>query len=88
MEYACVSFMYQSDGLKLNQIAIQFLANGKEIESKSVVITTGTFLKGEIHIGLESYPAGRFNEEASIGLSNSLTAAGLKLKRLRTGERS
>jgi tRNA uridine 5-carboxymethylaminomethyl modification enzyme len=63
-----------------------FLANQQEIHSKKVIIATGTFLKGEIHIGLNSYPAGRFNEKPSIKLSESLTKAGLQLKRLRTGK--
>ncbi|PWA02341.1 hypothetical protein BB558_001522 [Smittium angustum] len=57
----------------------------KKIYSKSVVITTGTFLGGEIHIGLKCYPAGRIGEDASIGLSASLKEAGFKLGRMKTG---
>ncbi|PVU97291.1 hypothetical protein BB561_000632 [Smittium simulii] len=57
----------------------------KEIYSKNVVITTGTFLGGEIHIGLKCYPAGRIGEDASIGLSNSLKTAKFRLGRLKTG---
>lgn len=62
------------------------LEDGQEIAAKSVVITTGTFLGGEIHIGLESRPAGRIGEAASLGLSNSLkNVAKLALGRMRTG---
>jgi tRNA uridine 5-carboxymethylaminomethyl modification enzyme len=50
-----------------------------------VVVATGTFLNGLIHIGEESYPAGRAGEPPSINLSASLAAAGLKLGRLKTG---
>ncbi|KAI8595674.1 putative MTO1 protein [Dissophora ornata] len=61
------------------------LESGEVIHAPKVVITTGTFLRGEIHIGLEAYPAGRINEEASIGLSDSLAQAGFELSRLKTG---
>ncbi|KAL7749852.1 Mitochondrial Translation Optimization [Sorochytrium milnesiophthora] len=61
------------------------LADGREIRSGAVVITTGTFLGGEIHIGMESYPAGRFGEQPSIGLSHALRKGGFKLGRLKTG---
>jgi len=61
------------------------LDDGTCITSASVVITTGTFLSGEIHIGLESRPAGRMDENASIGLSASLKRAQLSLGRMRTG---
>ncbi|KAF9912429.1 Mitochondrial Translation Optimization [Lobosporangium transversale] len=61
------------------------LESGEVIYAPKIVITTGTFLRGEIHIGLETYPAGRINEEASIGLSDSLAQAGFVLSRLKTG---
>lgn len=61
------------------------LQDGTEIRSQTVIITTGTFLGGEIHIGLESRPAGRINEDASLGLSASLKRAGFQLGRMRTG---
>ncbi|KAF9209198.1 Mitochondrial Translation Optimization [Haplosporangium sp. Z 27] len=61
------------------------LESGEVIHAPKVIITTGTFLRGEIHIGLEAYPAGRINEEASIGLSDSLAQAGFELSRLKTG---
>jgi len=55
-----------------------------EFYAKCVVIATGTFLNGIIHIGLEEYQAGRRNESASIRLSESLRQAGLQLSRLKT----
>ena len=61
------------------------LEGGEIIPTSNVVITTGTFLGGEIHIGLEAYPSGRMGEAATFGLSNSLKEAGLKLGRLKTG---
>ncbi|KAG0335972.1 Mitochondrial Translation Optimization, partial [Podila humilis] len=61
------------------------LESGQVIHAPKVIITTGTFLRGEIHIGLEAYPAGRIDEEASIGLSDSLAQAGFELSRLKTG---
>ncbi|KAI8365851.1 glucose inhibited division protein A-domain-containing protein [Choanephora cucurbitarum] len=61
------------------------LENGQVIRAPNVVITTGTFLGGEIHLGLKTWPAGRIGENPSIGLSNSLRSAGFKLARLKTG---
>ncbi|KAK3715440.1 Mitochondrial Translation Optimization [Vermiconidia calcicola] len=61
------------------------LESGEVIRTENVVITTGTFLGGEIHIGLESFPSGRMGEAATFGLSNSLKEAGFKLGRLKTG---
>ena len=61
------------------------LEDGHIIPTSSVVITTGTFLGGEIHIGLEAYPSGRMGEAATFGLSKSLREAGFTLGRLKTG---
>lgn len=61
------------------------LESGEVIPTRNVVITTGTFLGGEIHIGLEAYPSGRMGEAATFGLSKSLREAGFKLGRLKTG---
>lgn len=61
------------------------LEDGTIVKAPTVVITTGTFLGGEIHIGLESKPAGRINEAASLGLSASLRKAQFALGRMRTG---
>ncbi|KAJ3999415.1 glucose inhibited division protein A-domain-containing protein [Lentinula boryana] len=61
------------------------LDTGAVVDCTQVVICTGTFLSGEIHIGLKRFPAGRINEAPSLGLSASLNAAGFKLRRLQTG---
>lgn len=61
------------------------LESGEVIETQNVVITTGTFLGGEIHIGLDVFPSGRMGEAATFGLSKSLKEAGFKLGRLKTG---
>ena len=53
--------------------------------SKTVVLTTGTFLKGLIHIGLKHFPAGRMGDPASNKLSDHLRALGLTIGRLKTG---
>lgn len=50
-----------------------------------MIITTGTFLRGKINIGLESRPAGRMDDEPAIGLAITLEKAGFKLGRLKTG---
>ncbi|KAM0334078.1 hypothetical protein ACHAQA_001098 [Verticillium albo-atrum] len=61
------------------------LESGEVLPTSQVIITTGTFLSGEIHIGLESYPAGRIGEAATTGLSKSLKDAGFRMGRLKTG---
>ncbi|KAF7328794.1 Mitochondrial translation optimization protein 1 [Mycena venus] len=61
------------------------LESGEIIGCSQVVVCTGTFLSGEIHIGLKRFPAGRINEAPSVGLSASLNSAGFKLGRLQTG---
>lgn len=59
--------------------------DGRRLSCVAVVLTTGTFLNGLIHIGERRIPAGRHGEPPSHGLSDQLTAAGLKLGRLKTG---
>ena len=61
------------------------LADGHEIACGSMVLTTGTFLRGLIHIGNERFPAGRMNEAASTGLSATMARLGFALGRLKTG---
>lgn len=58
---------------------------GEKIYSKAVIITTGTFLSGKVHVGLKSNSAGRAGEFAAFGLTDSLNSLGLKSKRLKTG---
>ena len=59
--------------------------NGLELNSRSIVITTGTFLNGRIHLGMKSSPAGRAGEKPSIRLSQSFLDQGFELGRLKTG---
>lgn len=61
------------------------LYDGRILHCGSVVLTTGTFLRGLIHIGDRKIPAGRMNEKASSGLSETLKGAGFRLGRLKTG---
>ena len=58
---------------------------GETYRARAVVLTTGTFLKGEIHIGEDRIPAGRVGEAPAIGLSDRLYGLGLKMGRLKTG---
>ncbi|MCK4575276.1 tRNA uridine-5-carboxymethylaminomethyl(34) synthesis enzyme MnmG [candidate division WOR-3 bacterium] len=58
---------------------------GMEYRAKTVILATGTFLNGLIHIGLEHYPAGRVDEPPAVGLSHSLEQIGFSLGRLKTG---
>ncbi|MER8374374.1 tRNA uridine-5-carboxymethylaminomethyl(34) synthesis enzyme MnmG [Mesorhizobium sp. M1406] len=67
------------------QIAAVLLADGRRLACGAVVLTTGTFLRGLIHIGEKKIVAGRMNEQASIGLSATMGRAGFKLGRLKTG---
>lgn len=61
------------------------LASGQVIECASVVLTSGTFLRGLIHIGDKKIPAGRSGEAPAMGLSLSLEEIGFELGRLKTG---
>lgn len=60
-------------------------ADGQTYRAGSVVLTTGTFLRGMIHRGLERIPAGRVGEKPSIGLAETLYGLGLRMGRLKTG---
>src|SRR3569833_81961 len=61
------------------------LADGRSLSSGAVVLTTGPYLRGLIHLGERNWPAGRFGEGPALGLSKSLVVAGFKLGRLKTG---
>jgi len=56
-----------------------------EITAKTVIITPGTFLNGLVHIGLKHFPAGRINENPSVGLSEAFVKFGFKMLRFKTG---
>jgi tRNA uridine 5-carboxymethylaminomethyl modification enzyme len=61
------------------------LSDGREIRTGAVVVTTGTFLRGLIHLGEKSWPAGRVDEAPSLGLSAAFERIGFTLGRLKTG---
>jgi tRNA uridine 5-carboxymethylaminomethyl modification enzyme len=67
------------------RVAGVVLADGSVIRAGAVVVTTGTFLKGVIHLGDQRTPAGRIGEQPAIGLSDRLYGLGLKMGRLKTG---
>ena len=73
------------EGQTSGKITGVMLESGEVLLTNQVVITTGTFLGGEIHIGLEVFPSGRMGEAATFGLSKSLKKAGFRLGRLKTG---
>jgi tRNA uridine 5-carboxymethylaminomethyl modification enzyme len=81
--------------LKQSEVTSLFLENGElrgvdlrsgiRFLAKSVVVTTGTFMRGLIHIGLNNYPGGRAGDQPSIGLSDQMRALGFHVGRLKTG---
>ena len=68
-----------------NQVVGFHTKSGKKINCKKMILTTGTFLNGLIHIGDQRTPAGRHNEKPSTGLSDQLEKFKMKLGRLKTG---
>ncbi len=68
-----------------NEIKGFYTQSGKKISASKIVLTTGTFLNGLIHIGEDKTPAGRFNEKPSTGLSEQLRKHNFRLGRLKTG---
>ncbi len=70
----------------LNNVIIGFSTqSGKEVKSSKIILTTGTFLNGLIHIGEKKIPAGRYNEKPSTGLSEQLEKYNFRIGRLKTG---
>ncbi|OBQ86213.1 tRNA uridine-5-carboxymethylaminomethyl(34) synthesis enzyme MnmG [Mesorhizobium sp. WSM3873] len=67
------------------RVAAVLVSGDRRLACSAVVLTTGTFLRGLIHIGEKKIVAGRMNEQASHGLSATMTRAGFKLGRLKTG---
>src|SRR5437764_15173358 len=77
-----------AEDLILNEagrVAEVLLGDGRRLAAGRVVLTTGTFLGGLIHIGAEKIPAGRVGEQPSLGLSQTLRGCGFALGRLKTG---
>nr|MDX8320739.1 tRNA uridine-5-carboxymethylaminomethyl(34) synthesis enzyme MnmG [Agrobacterium sp. rho-8.1] len=71
--------------MKNDVITAVILSDNRRIACRAVVLTSGTFLRGLIHIGSEKIPAGRVGEKPSVGLSDTLARAGLAMGRLKTG---
>jgi tRNA uridine 5-carboxymethylaminomethyl modification enzyme len=68
-----------------NRVTGLRLTDGREFRAGAVVVTTGTFLRGLIHLGEKNWPAGRAGEAPAMGLSKSFERAGFTLGRLKTG---
>ena len=75
-----IKFVFEKD-----EIIGVILNSGKELRAKKIVLTTGTFLNGVIHIGDEMQPGGRHGEDPTTGLSEQLKKFNLNLSRLKTG---
>ncbi len=59
--------------------------SGQESRAGAIVLTTGTFLRGEVHLGIERWPAGRVGDASSTALAHDLETANVRLSRLKTG---
>jgi tRNA uridine 5-carboxymethylaminomethyl modification enzyme len=80
-----VQIMTQDEGAEKKIIGVR-TATGEELFAPAVVVTTGTFMNGVVHVGRTRYRAGRRDEEASYGISESIAhEMGIKLGRLKTG---
>jgi tRNA uridine 5-carboxymethylaminomethyl modification enzyme len=77
-------FLFDNDNDN-NKIIGFVCKSNKQFFCKQLILTTGTFLNGLIHIGNKQIPAGRFNEKPSTGLSEQLKKYNIKLGRLKTG---
>ena len=75
-----VKFLFEGD--KVVGFVCQ---SGKEVRTKELILTTGTFLNGLIHIGETQIPAGRYDEKPSTGLSEQLAKFKMQIGRLKTG---
>jgi tRNA uridine 5-carboxymethylaminomethyl modification enzyme len=75
-----IKFLFDKD-----QVVGFVCESGKQIFCKQLILTTGTFLNGLIHIGKTQIPAGRYDEKPSTGLSEQLTKYNITLGRLKTG---
>ena len=70
---------------KNNKVIGFICESGKEVSTKELILTTGTFLNGLIHIGEKQIPAGRYDEKPSTGLSEQLAKFKMEIGRLKTG---
>ncbi len=71
--------------IKGNEVEGVETSLGERIGARAVIVTTGTFLNGLVHIGLKRFPAGRMGDLPSVGLSEWLRSLGLRMGRLKTG---
>ncbi len=82
-----IDFLFASGGPEADRqrvVGVQLL-DGRSIGAKAVIVTTGTFLNGLVHIGERRYPAGRSGEPASVLLGEVLRNLGFRCSRLKTG---
>jgi tRNA uridine 5-carboxymethylaminomethyl modification enzyme len=79
---AVEGLLTSADGARVTGV---ITADGESIQAGAVVLTTGTFLRGLVHIGETRYAAGRMGDAPSLGLSDSLERVGFTLGRLKTG---
>lgn len=79
--------MFSSNNQKISLLVLfsNHLADGSTIYAESVILTTGTFLRGMMVIGLEMHPAGRLGDQPAIGLAQTLEKLGFVVGRLKTG---
>ena len=84
MQATVERIIYRPTGTGLRVEAVE-LDHGTRVDCGAVIVTTGTFLDGLIHVGDKSYPAGRAGERSADRLSESLREAGLTTGRLKTG---
>ena len=75
-----IKFLFET-----NKVVGFVCQSGKEVKTKELILTTGTFLNGLIHIGETQIPAGRYNEKPSTGLSEQLEKFQMQIGRLKTG---
>ncbi|MDX2234788.1 MAG: tRNA uridine-5-carboxymethylaminomethyl(34) synthesis enzyme MnmG [Hyphomonadaceae bacterium] len=82
VEDAVEDLAFQADGRSLAGVVG---VSGRRYDAPRVVLTTGTFLKGVIHLGAERIPAGRWGDKPAVGLSDRLYGLGFRMGRLKTG---
>lgn len=82
-----VEAILMDEGDQQSVAGVRIAADGVECELRgsSVVVTTGTFMRGLMHMGSEQTPGGRFGEQAATGISGSLSDLGFEMGRLKTG---
>jgi tRNA uridine 5-carboxymethylaminomethyl modification enzyme len=85
IKQASIEKIIVEDNVEDNKVKGVLTSLGTFYSAKAIIVTTGTFLKGLMHIGFENFPAGRAGEFPSVSLSDSLLELGLKLGRLKTG---